>query len=216
MAARKKSATKKSSAKPASAKTSAKKTGPTHNTKEAVDEAMRELINNGKAHGRAKRGRPSKYTEELGAEICMRICEGESLNSIVRDAHMPNKGTIIRWAMFGSDSYHFPSPQLREKLEVFSNHYSYARMVQAENLMDECTDISDDGTNDFMDRKTKNGETVTAFNSENVHRSKLRVETRKWLGEIFLPKVQAIRNRELALTQKQPLVLQFDDQDKDA
>ena len=214
MAARKKTS-KKASANSSAKKSTPKKDEPRHNSKERVEKAMREMIDGNKGLRDGKVGRPTKYTEQLGAEICLRICEGESLNSIVRDDHMPNKGTVIRWAMFGSDSYHFPSPELREKLEIFSNHYAYARMVQAENLIDECTDIADDGTNDFMEKEGKNGSFV-AFDHENVHRSKLRVETRKWLGEVYLPKVQAIRNREIALSTKQPLVLQFDKQDSEA
>lgn len=211
----KKSAVKKSSAKKPSVKNppvkGTKGENPFYNnSKEHLEETMREMINKGKA------GRPCSYTEEIGAEICFRISEGESLNSIVRDDHMPNKSTVIRWAMFGKDEYHYSDPKVREKLAIFSDHYAYARMVQAENLIDECTNISDDGHNDFMEKTTKGGNDIVAFNHEHVQRSKLRVETRKWLGEIYLPKVQAIRNREIALATKQPLVLQFDKQDEDA
>lgn len=187
-----------------------------HNSKQQVEKTMRELINNNKGLKNEKIGRPTKYTEEIGAEICLRICEGESLNSIVRDAHMPNKSTVIRWAMFSSDCYHFADEELREKITVFSDHYAYARMVQAENLIDECTDICDDGTNDWTTKELKNSNKIDVPNHEHISRSKLRVETRKWLGEVYLPKVQALRDKNLNLKTKQPIILQFDKQDEEA
>ena len=47
---------------------------------------------------KAKRGRPSAYTEELAAEICSRLASGESLKSICRDAHMPDDHRVREWA----------------------------------------------------------------------------------------------------------------------
>lgn len=44
-----------------------------------------------------KRGRPSKRTPELEAEICERLSEGEPLAQICRDAHMPNWRTVYLW-----------------------------------------------------------------------------------------------------------------------
>lgn len=45
----------------------------------------------------AKVGRPSKYTDELAEQICLRIADGESMRRICRDADMPDKETIRRW-----------------------------------------------------------------------------------------------------------------------
>ena len=34
-------------------------------------------------------GRPTAYTEELGAAICYRLCQGETLNSVVGHPDIP-------------------------------------------------------------------------------------------------------------------------------
>lgn len=42
-------------------------------------------------------GRPSIYTEELAAEICRRISDGESLRRISLEQRMPDKETVRTW-----------------------------------------------------------------------------------------------------------------------
>lgn len=44
-------------------------------------------------------GRKSIYTEEIAEEICQRLAGGESLRSICRDEHMPDKATVLRWVV---------------------------------------------------------------------------------------------------------------------
>jgi hypothetical protein len=57
-------------------------------------------------------------------------------------------------------------------------------------LADELLEIADDGTNDWMKRFGKDGEDLGwALNGEHIARSRLRVDTRKWLLSKCLPKV---------------------------
>lgn len=42
-------------------------------------------------------GRPSLFTDEIAAEICERLSEGETLRSICRDEHMPAWRTVYDW-----------------------------------------------------------------------------------------------------------------------
>ena len=42
-------------------------------------------------------GRPTKYCQELADEICRRICNGESLASICKDTHMPERQNVWVW-----------------------------------------------------------------------------------------------------------------------
>ena len=65
-----------------------------------------------------------------------------------------------------------------------------------ESWADEITEISDDGSNDWMTVKRGGGE-VEVENREVVNRSRLRVDTRKWLMSKIAPKKYAER---LALT----------------
>ena len=42
-------------------------------------------------------GRPSRYSDELFAEITWRIAQGEPLTTICQDDHMPGVGTVNAW-----------------------------------------------------------------------------------------------------------------------
>jgi hypothetical protein len=130
----------------------------------------------------AKMGRPSKFSLSLGREICARLSEGESLRSICRDEDMPDKTTVIRWLFNENfDDY--------QDIKDFRTQYEQARITQMHMLAEELLDIADDGTNDYMMRESKSGDEYEVTNAENIQRSRLRVDTRKWLLSKVLPKV---------------------------
>jgi len=121
-------------------------------------------------------GRPTDYTPELAVEICSRLATGESLRSICRDDHMPNKTTVFKWLF-------------ENKFPEFNDQYAQARAMQAETMAEEMLDIADDGTNDWMERFDSEGNaTGYQLNGEHVQRSKLRIDTRKWAASKLLPK----------------------------
>lgn len=122
----------------------------------------------------AKRGRPSKYTDKLADAICARLAQGESIRTVCRGEDMPAVSTIFEW--------------LRTK-ENFSEQYARAKEEAADAMAEEILDISDDGTNDWMERVNAEGEIVGwSLNGEHVQRSKLRVDSRKWLASKLKPK----------------------------
>lgn len=114
-------------------------------------------------------GRPTDYTEELSYEICERIVNGESLSAICRDESMPCVSTVYRWI---------------DENNEFKDRYVRAREDQADTLSDELLEIADNSTNDYMERQ----EGGVVLNSENIQRSKLRVDTRKWIASKLKPK----------------------------
>ena len=120
-------------------------------------------------------GRPSKYTEAVAHEICTRLMEGQGLVEICRDDHIPSIRTIFDWL----DD---------KRYTKFLHRYNSARIKQAEYLADEMLEIADDGTNDWVDRKNKDGTTYRALDHEHVSRSSLRVHTRKWAASKLQPK----------------------------
>jgi len=122
----------------------------------------------------SSRGRPTLFTPELAADICLRLAEGESLRAICRDEDMPSDFTVRSWAL--------------EDREGFSSHYEKARKIQAFKMFEEMLEIADDGTNDWMVRDGK-----LEFYSENVARSRLRTDTRKWMLSKMLPKIYGDR-----------------------
>jgi len=107
-----------------------------------------------------KRGRPSLYTPELDQEICQRLADGETLKGICRDDHVPDARTVRQWAL--------------DDLYGFSPRYAHARIHGVESLADELLEIADDDSNDEDSRTGK-------LDTEFFQRSRLRVDTRKWL-----------------------------------
>lgn len=122
----------------------------------------------------ATRGRPSIYTKKLVNDICKRLALGESLRSICQEEGMPHSDTLYAWLLDDDKKY-------------FSVKYAQARAIQAENMFDEILEISDDGSNDFMEIK-KGSLTYNVEDKEVTNRSRLRVDTRKWYLSKVLPK----------------------------
>lgn len=113
----------------------------------------------------------------MGEEICSRLANGESLRSICKDEHISDKATIMVWLFKDDEIY-----------RTFHDQYAQARRMQAEAMVDECLDIADDSTNDYMTRLNKDGEEHEVLNSEHIQRSKLRLDARKWVASKLLPK----------------------------
>lgn len=118
-------------------------------------------------------GRPSLYTSEIAAEICDRLSKGETLNQICASDHMPCRNTVVSWA--------------NEDRDGFSEKYARAREALLEFWADQVVTIADDGSNDYTTVQ-RGEETVEVVNSEHINRSRLRVDTRKWLLSKLLPK----------------------------
>jgi hypothetical protein len=112
-----------------------------------------------------KIGRPSSYSDELAARICAELACGKSLRTVCKPEGMPGLETIFRW--------------LREKPE-FRDQYAHAKNESADALVEEMLDIADDASGDHDDEGR--------FVSENVQRSKLRIDTRKWIAAKMKPK----------------------------
>lgn len=116
-------------------------------------------------------GRPSDFTPETANAICERLIDGESLRKICLSEDMPSASTVCRWL---------------SQNDAFREQYAHARAAQADTLADEILDIADDGSNDWMGEKE--GETGVTYNGDAVQRSKLRIESRKWLAAKMAPK----------------------------
>lgn len=127
-------------------------------------------------------GRPSSYTEEVGDAICERMCNGESLRAICNADDMPNRAAVFRW-LAKAETEDAPT-----EIVAFRNQYTRAREEQADAIFDECLVIADDSTNDYMDVQDSEGATSAKLNGENIQRSRLRIDTRKWMAGKMRPK----------------------------
>jgi hypothetical protein len=79
------------------------------------------------ARPRDPRGRWSTYTPELGAEICRRLTEGETLIAIARDPEMPCYSTVLNWA---------------KSVPAFGDAYAQARALAGDYLFDEAREVA--------------------------------------------------------------------------
>lgn len=115
-------------------------------------------------------GRPSSYDPDLAIILCTEIStSNKSLKRIcMEDEYLPDVSTVYRW--------------IRD-IDEFRNLYARAQEDRADYLAEEMLEIADDNTNDTI--VTMQGEME---NKEWVNRSKLRVETRKWIASKLKPK----------------------------
>lgn len=124
----------------------------------------------------APKGRPSTFTQEVADEICEQLSDGLSLREVCLAENMPPESTVRRWAV--SD------------VNGFTAQYEEARRIGYHKLADEMIDIADDGSNDWMERQNSDGSTGDiVLNGEHVQRSRLRLDTRKWMLSKVLPKI---------------------------
>lgn len=73
-------------------------------------------------------GRPTKYTDQLATDICVRIAMGESLRSVCRDTEMPALASVFNWL---------------KKYPDFLEQYERACVERSEMLIEDILDIAD-------------------------------------------------------------------------
>jgi len=98
---------------------------------------------------------------------------------------MPVLSTVLLWAVDGNH-------------KEFSEQYKQACDARAEIMFEELLEIADDGSNDFQNVVRSRSSSIdddetdktfdTKLNPENIQRSRLRVDTRKWYLSKVLPK----------------------------
>lgn len=115
-------------------------------------------------------GRPSNYSQEIVSTICDRLANGESLRKICADDDMPAMSAVFKWLSLHKD---------------FAEQYARAREVQADTLFDEILEIADNGQNDTYTDDDGNVRT----DQDVIARSRLRVDSRKWMAGKLRPKV---------------------------
>ena len=144
--------------------------------KQAVDK----LVSNAKTELKKHSiGRPSSYDPVVAEKICELLSEGIPLREICRMEGMPPWRNIYFWMARDED---------------LSAHIARAREAGYDAIAEECLDIADNATNDWMEREFRNAhgkiEVEQVVNTEHIQRSKLRIETRlkllaKWRPEKY-------------------------------
>ena len=125
--------------------------------------------------------RPSKYSKKIADEICQQMASGKSLRDICTDKAMPNRSTIFLW--------------VANDREGFSDQYAKAFEARMYHHADELLDIADNGVNDYMEANEPDN-SAYRVNGEAIARSRLRVDTRKWLMSKLIPKYADKQEKE--------------------
>ena len=108
---------------------------------------------------------PEPVPQDLAESVLEHLRKGETLSSWCRDNNV-GRTTVHQW---------------RDKDEAFREQYARAKRDGYDAIADSLLDIADDGRNDWMERQGKDGETYTVVDQEAVQRSRVRIDTRKWL-----------------------------------
>lgn len=116
-----------------------------------------------------------KYTNEIGERVCELTATTtfgiRKISEIISEemgVYIPGT-TMWKW--------------LRDDKNNIWERYARAKQLQAELIAEELIEISDDSSDDVM--LNEKGQKIE--NKEFVNRSRLRIDTRKWLLEKLLP-----------------------------
>lgn len=123
------------------------------------------------------RGRPTDYNQEIANLICERVAAHDfgikKLCDMFPDMPVPDTIRLWRW-----------------RHPEFSAQYAKAKAFQGELTAEEILDIADDGRNDWMESLGEDGKPLGwKVNGEHVQRSRLRIDTRKWIASKLAPKL---------------------------
>src|ERR1700733_5151322 len=124
-----------------------------------------------------KVGRPSMYTPELADRICSLVATSEmGYDRLAKlNPDIPERITVNLW---------------RRKFPEFAANYMKAKCDQIEFLTEEILEIADHGKNDYMENLDKTeGCPSWKVNGEHIARSRLRIDTRKWLAAKLVPRL---------------------------
>lgn len=121
-------------------------------------------------------GRPTDYTQELADEICNTIASSSvgTKKLCKKNPNWPSQDTIFTWL------------KIRKE---FSEQYAQAKRHQVEVLVDEILEIADDSSNDTIIKVDEEGNEREICNSEWINRSRLRIDTRKWVASKLVPRL---------------------------
>lgn len=116
-------------------------------------------------------GRPTIFSQKLANLICEKVASNPvGLKKLTQMfPKLPCMDTVYEW---------------RHKYPKFSEQYAQAKLRQADYLAEEILEIADDASDDIKYDKDGN----ESCNAEFVARSRLRIDSRKWLASRLLPK----------------------------
>lgn len=149
--------------------------------------------------------RPSKWTDEDFDKILERITHGKSVFAVTKADDVPAITQFYEWLA---------------KSDTNKEKYARALEMRADRHAEEIIEIADDSSGDygFKEGEDESGQTAKpVFLSENVQRSKLRVDARKWTAARMNPrKYGDFQRNEISGKDGGPIQLSIADQIRSA
>jgi hypothetical protein len=131
-----------------------------------------------------KVGRPKiDFTPELAEEICYAVaCSNKGIKQLCKMYdHWPSHNTVYGWLASHKE---------------FSDLYARAKRLQIEVIIDEILEIADDASNDSVINE-EDGKRV--IDHEHINRSRLKIDTRKWLAAKLCPRIYGDKDERVNL-----------------
>jgi len=100
------------------------------------------------------------------------MADGKSLRTVCREDDMPALSSVFLWKTIHPE---------------FSDRYDVAVKERAEAFIEDIQEIADNSTNDWMETNDPDNPGYK-LNGEAIARTKLRVDTRKWIASKILPR----------------------------
>ncbi len=113
-----------------------------------------------------------KEKEESFNSILMEIESGQAVRNILRSEDKPSSQTFFKWL---------------EEDEAKSKRYARACELRADAIFEDILAISDDNSKDIITYDL-DGIEVEKVDHEHIQRSRLRVDSRKWMAGKLNPK----------------------------
>lgn len=120
----------------------------------------------------SKAKRATTYTPEIGALICEKLAEGQSLRSICKTTGMPPESTVRRWVV--------------EDVAGFAAHYTRARDLGLDSLAEEILEIAN--TPQVGTKTTTKATGTETTEADMIEHRRLQVDARKWYLSKLAPK----------------------------
>jgi len=104
--------------------------------------------------------------------ILERVSNGEAVRTVLKDKEMPSSQTFFKWLSEDGTK---------------SKQYAHACEERADIIFEDILHIADDTSKDSQTVNLE-GIEVEQLNTENIQRSRLRVDARKWMASKLNPK----------------------------
>jgi predicted secreted protein len=121
----------------------------------------------------AHRKEPVRYSPEIAERICEGLASGLSLRKVCEQDGMPVAHAVLAWA--------------RDNHQGFYEQYARAREIGYAVMAEETLHIAETAL--IAQKSVSKATGLEITEGDNVERSRLQVDTRKWLLSKMLPKV---------------------------